>query len=328
MADTVYVHGDSGVRLEAGALDIEGRNVPIEMVEALVLVEPAHITQPAIMALADAEKPVTWLDDSGRIRARATPPGGGSLDRLVGQMRAAEDEGASLELARAFVVGRLRSEARSLRRGARDGRSVDMLVGAASLLDRHADEASVAANLPQLRAVEAAGTEAYWKAFGALVAAPGFVWRGRSRQPPTDGLNALVSFLSVLWTARCAGALAAHGLDPRLGFLHVPRSGRDSLACDLVEEFRADGPEREALTLVNRGQIRPEHFEPREEGGVRMTDEGRSTLLVSHARRLSRLVRHPDRTHPVPFGLLPAIQAERLARCIVAGTKYKAWEGV
>jgi len=142
----------------------------------------------------------------------------------------------------------------------------------------------------------------------------------RTRRPPRDRVNALLSFLYALLSADCVSACEGVGLDPQFGFLHVPRPGRPSLALDLMEEFRPVLADRLALSLINRRQIRPEHFEARRpdagatDGAVLLNEAGRKLVLSAYTDRKQEEVIHPFLKDKVPLGLLPHLQARLLAR--------------
>ena len=148
------------------------------------------------------------------------------------------------------------------------------------------------------------------------VPATEFSFRLRTRRPPRDRCNALLSFLYALLTADCVAACEGVGLDPQFGYLHALRPGRPALALDLMEEFRSYLTDRLALTLINRRQLRPEHFEDREGAGesVFLTDAGRRIVLSAYQERKQETVVHPFLDAKSPLGLLPHLQARLLAR--------------
>ena len=137
---------------------------------------------------------------------------------------------------------------------------------------------------------------------------------GRNRRPPLDPVNALLSFLYTLLLNDCVSAVEGVGLDPQMGFLHVPRPGRPSLGLDLMEEFRSFLADRLALTLMNRKQITKDHFEPRPGGAVYLNDEGRKTVVAAYQKRKQEEAEHPLLAEQAPIGLLPHLQARLLAR--------------
>jgi CRISPR-associated protein Cas1 len=140
---------------------------------------------------------------------------------------------------------------------------------------------------------------------------------GRTRQPPRDRFNALLSFLYAMWMNDCRSALEAAGLDPQVGFLHALRPGRAALALDLMEEFRPQA-DRLALTLVNRGQVEADDFELHEGGAVSLKADARKTVIVAFQERKQEEITHPVLKEPVPLGLVPLVQARLLARAIRA----------
>src|SRR5208337_3763694 len=139
---------------------------------------------------------------------------------------------------------------------------------------------------------------------------------GRSRRPPRDRMNALLSFLYSMLMNDCRSALETVGLDPQLGYLHAVRPGRASLALDLMEEFRSIVADRLALALVNRKQIQADDFEERPGATVQMHDAARKTLVVAFQERKQELTTHPLLEQKMAIGLVPQIQARLLARVI------------
>ncbi len=145
---------------------------------------------------------------------------------------------------------------------------------------------------------------------------PAFGFGGRSRRPPLDRVNVLLSFLHAMLGHDCRSALEAHGLDPQVGFLHADRPGRASLALDLMEELRPVLADRLALTLVNRRQLALDDFVQEDAGGVRLTDAARKRVLVAWQERKRDELRHPFLDETMPLGLVAHAQAQLLARCL------------
>jgi len=143
-----------------------------------------------------------------------------------------------------------------------------------------------------------------------------FAFNGRTRRPPLDRFNALLSFLYAMLMNDCRSALEAVGLDPQLGFLHAVRPGRAALALDLQEEFRSIVADRLALTLMNRGQLKAEDFEERPGGAVLLNDEGRRKVVAAWQERKREVVTHPLLKTKLPIGLIFFIQARLMARVI------------
>ena len=143
---------------------------------------------------------------------------------------------------------------------------------------------------------------------------PTFRFSGRSRRPPLDALNALLSFLYTLITHDCRSALESVGLDPAVGFLHRDRPGRPSLALDLIEEMRPVIADRLALSLVNRKQLNKRDFKTLDNGAVTMTEAARKTILVAYQERKRDDILHPFLDEKIPLGMVPFVQAQLLAR--------------
>jgi CRISPR-associated protein Cas1 len=141
-----------------------------------------------------------------------------------------------------------------------------------------------------------------------------FEFKERSRRPPRNRMNALLSFLYTLITHDCVSALETVGLDPQMGFFHQLRPGRPALALDLMEEFRAIFADRLAVTLINRLQIQKDDFDERIGGAVYLNDKGRRTVLTAYRQRKLETVQHPLYKSAVAIGLLPCEQARLLAR--------------
>ena len=143
-----------------------------------------------------------------------------------------------------------------------------------------------------------------------------FTFNARSKRPPLDPANAILSFLYALLANDVRSALETVGLDPQVGFLHQLRSGRPSLALDIMEEFRAYLGDRIMLNLINLKQVSMKDFEIRESGEVRMSDEARKTVITAYQKRKQEETTHPFLGEKMTIGLLPHMQAQLMARCL------------
>jgi len=170
--------------------------------------------------------------------------------------------------------------------------------------------------------IEGDAASTYFSVFNELLRGTGFTFGGRVRRPPTDPVNALLSFAYTLITHECSSALQGVGLDPYVGLLHQDRPGRVSLALDLLEEFRAPWADRFVLTLINRKQIQLNDFITEASGAVRLKDDARKTFLIAWQERKQVEVLHPYLKEQVAIGLLPHCQAMLLARHIRGDTEY------
>ena len=167
--------------------------------------------------------------------------------------------------------------------------------------------------------MEGEAARGYFSALNLIVKSQSraaFSLNGRTRRPPLDRFNALVSFLYAMLMNDCRSAVEAVGLDAQLGFLHAVRPGRAALALDLQEEFRSILADRLALTLINRGQIGPADFDEREGGAVMLNDKGRRIVVTAWQERKQEEITHPLTESKIPIGLLPFIQARFIARTI------------
>jgi CRISPR-associated protein Cas1 len=272
--------------------------------------------------LADEGKSLILLDNSGRFKARLEGPVSGNVLLRQAQHRAALDPEFALTTARAMVAGKLRNSRSVLLRGAReapDPGETETLRRAAEALAASLRAVPGAPDLDALRGVEGEAARGYFAALNLVVkpaVRQSFALDGRTRRPPRDRFNALISFLYSMLMNDCRSATESVGLDPQLGFLHAVRPGRAALALDLQEEFRSVFADRLALTLINRGQINAMDFDEREGGAVMLNDRGRRQVLTAWQERKQEEITHPLSETKMPLALLPFIQARLLARTL------------
>ncbi|HRQ65114.1 MAG TPA: type I-C CRISPR-associated endonuclease Cas1c [Xanthomonadaceae bacterium] len=321
-----YVHLDNNtVRID---IERETRlRIPIHHLGGIVCFGDVMLSPALIARCAEDGVGVCLLDRNGRFRARIEGPLSGNVLLRRAQFRTQEDTDSSLALARQFVLAKLRNTRHVLLRGVRDCKSEsdrEQLGAAAKHLDASLRSAGNVASHDALRGVEGEAARTYFGVFDRLVRPDlrtHFAPAGRSRRPPRDPCNALLSFLYTLLVNDCRSALETVGLDPQVGFLHALRPGRPALALDLAEEFRALLADRAALTLVNRGQIGPEDFRTTEGGAVLLDEGTRRTVATHWQERKQRSAAHPLLETDVPHGLLPTVQAHLLARALRGDTE-------
>jgi CRISPR-associated protein Cas1 len=281
------------------------------------------LVSPALMhRLADEGKSLVLLDDSGRFKARLEGPVSGNILLRQAQHRAAGDPAFTLEFARCIVAAKLKNSRSVVLRGARETANT----GEAQALTRSADDlaaslrsAAVASDLDALRGVEGEAARGYFAALNLVVkpqARTDFVLNGRTRRPPRDRFNALISFLYAMLMNDCRSGVESVGLDPQLGFLHAVRPGRAALGLDLQEEFRSTLADRLALTLINRGQITADDFDAREGGAVLLNERGRRRVVTAWPERKQEEITHPLLESRLPLALLPFVQARFMARTL------------
>ena len=319
-----YVHLENDtVRLE---IEQETRlRVPLHHLGAVVCFGNIRISLPLMHRLADDGIALVLLDDHGRFKARLEGAVSGNVLLRRAQHQRSMDQAFTVEVARNCIAGKIRNCRQVLLRGARESKSDED----SSALSRAANDLAAAlrtlpgtTSLDALRGIEGEAARQHFSGLNLLVrpdARGTFKMDGRTRRPPRDRMNALLSFIYALLMNDCRSAVEATGLDPQVGFLHVLRPGRAALALDLMEEFRflAD---RLALTLINRQQVAEKDFIQREGGAVLLSGDARKTVLVAYQERKQETLTHPLLTDAVTVGLLPHIQARLLARTIRGDT--------
>jgi CRISPR-associated protein Cas1 len=180
------------------------------------------------------------------------------------------------------------------------------------------DRVELATSVDSVRGIEGESASAYFSKFDSLIISQkdDFRFEERVRRPPTDYVNSLLSFIYTLLAHECSSALESIGLDPQVGFLHVDRPGRMSLALDLMEELRPSLADRLALTLINKKQISGNGFTKRENGSIIMNDDTRKEVLISWQKRKTEEIMHPFLQERIEVGLIPYVQSMLLARNI------------
>lgn len=273
---------------------------------------------------------MAFLSENGRFLARVEGPVSGNVLLRCEQCRRTDNEMASLAIARNMVMAKTANCRAVLRRRVRDHGATEALTVAIKRLDHVIKEVEREARLESLRGKEGDAGRVYFTAFNDLIREQdGFTFTTRSRRPPMDRINALLSFVYVLLVHDCAGALQGVGLDPQIGFLHRLRPGRSSLALDLMEEFRAFFADRLVLSLVNLKQVNKKGFHITETGAVAMTDETRKAVLVAYQKRKQEELMHPFVKEKAPLGICMHIQAQLLARHLrgdIAGYPPMLWK--
>lgn len=306
--ETVVVRVEQEIRLR----------VPIHTLSGIVCFGPVTCSPFLLGLCAERGVEVSFLTDTGRFLAGVRGPVSGNVLLRRAQYRAADNDRKRLEMARCFVAGKIANARTVLLRGARetDGDASEELEAAARALASALEETGRVNSLDALRGVEGEAARRYFGVFPRLlrVSDPEFRMDGRSRRPPLDPLNALLSFLYTLLVHDVRGALESVGLDPAVGYLHEDRPGRPGLALDLMEEFRPFLADRVALTLINRRQIQPGDFRTLENGAVLLKEESRKTVLQAWQQRKQEEVLHPLLGERVATGLLPHVQAMFAAR--------------
>ena len=309
--DTLRVEVDHETRLR----------VPLHHLSAVVCFGHIGLSAPLMHRLAEGGIALVLLDENGRFKARLEGAVSGNVLLRQAQFQRVADAAFTLDMARACVAGKIKNTRQVLLRGAREAKSDDEAKTLARLADDLAASLRAlpaAASLDALRGLEGEAARQYFSGLSLLVRPDqreAFAMDGRTRRPPRDRFNAVLSFLYAMWMNDCRSALEAAGLDPQVGFLHALRPGRAALALDLMEEFRP-WADRLALTLINRGQLAANYFVLREGGGVSLQPDARKTVVVAYQERKKDEINHPLLAQSVPLGLVPLVQARLLARAL------------
>lgn len=325
--NTLYVTIErASLHKDHGALVVkadreEKLRVPLLHLQGVVCFGPAWVSPELMGALVEQGAHVAFLDFAGRMVARVEGIPGGNVLLRRAQFRAAESAPASLQLARSMVVGKVYNQRQVLLHAARDseGERQQALSGAAHKLAQALRELEkVPASMDVLRGVEGMAARNYFEVFQQLIRSDdtALVFNGRSRRPPRDRINALLSFGYALLLQDCIAACCAIGLDPAVGYLHEDRPGRMGLALDLMEELRAPVVDRLVLALVNRGQLKAEDIAASEQEGFLLTKEGRKAFIAAHRASHADEIQHRFLERLVTWGEVPHLQALLLARTL------------
>lgn len=292
--------------------------LPLQRLDAIVLIGPVSASSELISRCAADGRPITSLSSTGRFRYRIEGPIGGNVLLRQAQHDTHRNPKLRARLAATIAAGKIKNSRRVLLSAARNSPDVDtarVLRDTAEAVTRQLPELATIDNLDTIRGIEGRAARTYFAGLQTAIRQPETAaGQGRTRRPPLDPLNALLSFGYGLLRLRCVGALESVGLDPQVGFLHGIRPGRPSLALDLMEELRPNFVDRLVLSTLNLRQLQPRHFEAEFGGGIRLTDHGRRQFLELWQQHQGRPVKHPLLHTKVETALVPLIQAKLLAR--------------
>lgn len=307
---TVAVRVDGNVRTR----------IPIHTLAGIVCFGQVSFTPFLLDLVASHGVSLCCCTEHGRFMARIQGPVSGNVLLRRRQYQASDQERSAALIAQALVFAKIANSRTVLLRAARE---MEQQPEVASALDSAAlkmryiqDAVNQTSDVDVIRGHEGDTASLYFAVLDHLitVSKDSFFFVRRSRRPPLDNVNSLLSFLYTLLAHDYCAALESVGLDPQVGFLHCERPGRPSLALDLMEELRPVLADRLAISLINRHQIKPSGFRTLESGGVVMDDETRKQVLVAWQQRKQEEILHPFIQDRIPFGLVPYVQALLLAR--------------
>ena len=293
--------------------------LPLHNLESIVCFNYPGVSPALMGACAERHVGLAFLKPSGRFLARVTGRTQGNLLLRKRQYELAANDETCLAIATSCLMGKIANSRKVIERAVRDHAmlvDVPALRAASESLKEILTYLRECANIETLRGLEGNAAKRYFGIFDQLILQQqeDFMFTERSRRPPQDPMNALLSFLYTLLTYEVTSALETVGIDPYVGFLHADRPGRPSLALDMMEELRPVLADRLALTLVNRKQIAGKGFVRKESGGVLMDDETRRAVVTAWQERKRDQIIHPYLKERIPFGLVPHVQATLLAR--------------
>lgn len=328
MLNTLYITTDDawlrkdGENVVVEIQGVERGRAPLHMLEGLVGFGRPGASPALMAACAEAGISLSFLDPNGRFLARVEGARSGNVLLRRGQYRIADDDARKTPIVRGMVAAKASNQRTVVQRALRDhGAGMDAarkasLDSAVRRLSDIAQRTLTHDSVEGLRGLEGEAAATYFGVFDGLIRSdePAFRFVGRSRRPPLDRVNALLSFLYAMLGHDCRSALEAHGLDPQVGLLHADRPGRNSLALDLMEELRPVLADRLVLSLINRGQLKAGDFVHEEAGAVRLTDDSRKAVLIAWQERKRETLRHPFLGETIPVGMVAHIQAQLLAR--------------
>ena len=305
-----------GETLEVFVEDTKVQTVRLIDVSQLVLMGQVYVTTPTLHELMSREIPISWHSFGGWFLGHTVGTGHKNVELRTAQYRASFDPQACLRLARGLVVAKIQNQRTLLRRNwKRDTPPEDLMDGFLQDIRR----AQRATNLGELLGAEGQGAARYFGAFAAMLSGNGqsetldFDFQTRNRRPPTDPVNALLSYAYSLLTRAWTVALTAVGFDCYRGFYHQPRYGRPALSLDMMEPFRPLIADSTVIQAINNGEVRPSDFISAA-GSVNLTDDGRKRFIGTFERRLAQEVTHPEFGYKLSYRRLLELQARLLGR--------------
>ena len=330
--NTLYITSDDAfVHKERETFVVEINNTkvfqaPIHSIENIVCFGFKALTPQVMAFCAENSVGVSYLTETGRFLAKVHGAQQGNVLLRKAQYAISDNEFESLKIARPIIAAKVSNYRYLLLRHQRNHpeNCPDDLVFASEKMLARLKNLEKTVTLDELRGYEGECAMIYFSVLSSLITSQkeDFQFNQRSKRPPLDPANALLSFLYAILANDVRSAVETVGLDPQVGFLHQLRSGRPSLALDIMEEFRAYLGDRIMLNLINLKQVNKKDFEIRESGEVRISDSARKALLIAYQKRKQEEITHPFLGEKMTIGLLPHVQAQLLARYIRGDLEY------
>lgn len=327
LLNTLFITSEKAtlsLRGETVCVEIDKQKVgqfPLHTLESIICFS-YHGATPAFMgACAEKNVNLSFFTPYGKFLCRVVGESSGNVLLRKQQYRMSDSLDESCKVARNFILGKVYNSRWSIDRTVRD-HELRINVEKCKDIIKYLNDAMVKIrdeeNLDSLRGIEGECASLYFSIFDDLILNQKEIFRfqGRTRRPPLDEVNAMLSFGYTLLTNDCAKALEGVGLDSYVGFMHRDRPGRKSLSLDLMEELRPILVDRFVLTLINNRQIKGQHFRTSESNAIQFTDEGKKIFLAAWQEHKREEIKHPYLNEKISWGLLPHVQALLLARCI------------
>lgn len=293
--------------------------IPLHNLEAIVSFGYAGASPALMAACAERDINLTFLSRSGKFLARVSGPVRGNITLRKEQYIITMEKIKSMQIARNCILGKVYNSKWVLERAIRDypmRLDVEKLRRKSLFMSESLKKIKACNEASELRGLEGEAASVYFSVFDDLILQKKdqFFFHGRIKRPPTDNVNAMLSFAYTLLTGMCAGALEMVGLDPYAGFFHTDRPGRMSLALDMVEELRSVMADRFVLTLINKKMVDAKGFFQKENGAVVMDNDTRKIFISQWQLKKQESIKHPFLGEKVEWGMVPYVQAMLLAR--------------
>ena len=297
----------------------EKARLPLHNLEGIICFNYAGASPALMGACASRGIDLCFFTPNGKFLARTMGEERGNVLLRTKQHLISQDEAESCKYARQFILGKIYNARWVLERATRDHSlrvPVEKMKEASNKLANTLPIVRNISDLSRLRGIEGEAAQLYFAQFNSLILQQKaeFTFSGRNKRPPTDNVNALLSFTYTILANNCAAALQSAGLDPYVGFMHRLRPGRSSLALDLMEELRPVIADRFVLSCINRKIITARHFDEQESGAVWLNEDGRKAFFKAWQERKQESITLPFLKERVAWGLVPYIQALLLAR--------------
>ena len=320
LSEETYLSLD-GENIVILAENSEKRRFPLHMLENIMCFSYKGASPALMGACAERKIGLSFFSPNGKFLAGVHGKEYGNVLLRKQQYRISDDKEQGVQYAKNMMIGKVYNSRWTLERTARDHKErvdYESIRKISAELQEGLLKIRTVDNIDQLRGIEGELASRYFSVFDELILnqKDDFIFQTRNRRPPMDRVNALLSFAYAVVERECANALRSVGLDPFVGFMHTDRPGRESMALDIMEEFRSILCDRFVLTLINTKTVRKDSFMKGDDGAVLLNDKGRKIFFNNWQNRKRELITHPFLKEKMEWGMVPYIQALLLARTI------------